>query len=297
VVNAANDDKDWAWVHGLVEGRWQIDPANPGLTVPGRHAVTLRNLRDASAGDDMRVDVALQGPKSKDILLSMHLSDADKQAISKLPWAGIAHVALNGYDVIVTRTGYTGERVAFELFIHPEKAPAFFKDLVESGATPCGLAARDSTRTEAGLPLYGHELAGPLGLNPADAGFASYVKTWKPFFVGKAAYVAHEAQREAMVTRFRLNARGARPPQQGDPLVDDRGRVVGVVTSCAIDSEGYQLGQAYLKQDFQKADTPVMVFAGSARTKLKKDFGALTLGDKAPVPVPATVLTRFPKRK
>lgn len=296
VVNASNDDKDWAWVSGLVEGKWRIDSADPGATVPGRHQVTLRNLRDRKAGDEMRVDIALQGPKSRDILTSLHLSDEDRARIKKLPWAGVTRATINGYDVVVARTGYTGERVAFELFIHPDKAPAFFKDLVESGATPCGLASRDSTRTEAGLPLYGHELAGALSLGPADAGFGSYVKTWKPFFVGKAAYLAHEAKRDAMVTRFRLNQKGARPPQPGDPLVDDRGRVVGVVTSCSIDSEGYQLGQAYLKEEFQAEGTPLQVFAGAARTKLSKDFGALTLGDKAPVPVPVTVLSRFPKK-
>ena len=72
--------------------------------------------------------------------------------------------------------------------------------------------------------------------------------------------------------------------------------MVGVVTSCSIDSEGYQLGQAYLKNDFQQQDTPLQVFAGAARTKLSKPFEALTLGDKAPVPIGATVLSRFPKR-
>jgi glycine hydroxymethyltransferase len=91
--------------------------------------------------------------------------------------------------VIISRTGYTGERIAYEIFVHPEQAPALWAKLMEAGEPfglkPCGLAARDSTRTEAGLPLYGHELAGSLGLNPADAGFGSYVKLWKPFFIGR----------------------------------------------------------------------------------------------------------------
>ncbi len=297
VVNAANDDKDWAWVNGIINGEVMIDPENPGAGAPGRHDVVLRNLRDRAVGDEMRVDIALQGPKSRDVLLSLHASEEDKASIKALPWAGITHVTLNGYDVIVTRTGYTGERVAFELFIHPDKAPMFFKDLAESGATPCGLAARDSTRTEAGLPLYGHELAGPLNLGPADAGFGSYVKTWKPFFIGKQGFLAHEAEREAMVTRFRLDAKGARPPQQGDPVVDRRGRVIGIVTSCSIDSEGYQLGQAYIKKEYLAEGTPIAIYTGAERLKVRKPFGELRLGDKAPVPTPATVLSRFPKRK
>jgi glycine hydroxymethyltransferase len=297
VVNASNDAKDWAWVSGVLAGTYQIDPQNPGATAPGRHDAVLRNLRDPQSGADMRVDLALQGPTSKDVLLSLHGSDEDKAKVQRLPWAGIAQVTLGGYDLIVTRTGYTGERIAFELFIHPDKAAAFFKDLAESGATPCGLAARDSLRTEAGLPLYGHELAAEHGFGPADAGFGSYAKTWKPFFVGKRAFLAHEARREAMVTRFRLDAKGMRPPQQGDPVVDTRGRVIGVVTSCSIDIDGYQLGQAYLKDGYRKPGTPIAIYTGAGRLKVKKPFGELTLGDKAPVPTAATVLTRFPKRK
>ncbi|NPV67023.1 MAG: serine hydroxymethyltransferase [Anaerolineae bacterium] len=297
VVNASNDDKDWAWVSGLIDGKYLVDPANPGAVLPGRHEVTLRNLRDPRHGPDMRVDIALQGPSSRDILLSLHASEADRTAIKKLPWAGIAHVTLKGYDVIVTRTGYTGERIAYELFLHPDKAPAFFKDLVDSGAVPCGLAARDSLRTEAGLPLYGHELAGILGLGPADAGFGGYVKTWKPFFVGKRAFLEHERTRSAMVTRFRLNAKGMRPPQPGDPVVEPRGRVIGMVTSCSIDSEGYQLGQAYIKTDFLEEGTPIAIYTGAEKLTLSKPFGQLRIGDKAPVPTPATVLSRFPKRE
>ncbi len=203
---------------------------------------------------------------------------------------------LGGYDLIVSRTGYTGERTAFELFVHPDQAAALFKALVDLGAVPCGLAARDSLRIEAGLPLYGHELAGPLNLNPADAGFSNYVRLFKPFFVGKAAYIAHEMERDAEVTRFRLDNQRARPPHQGDPIIDARGRVVGVVTSCSVDAEGYQLGQAYLKQEFCSAGTTLSVFAGSAQTRPGKALAELAMGDRLPVPEPATVLSRFPKR-
>ncbi len=297
VVNASTDAKDWEWVSGVLDGKYQIDPDNPGATPPGRFHATLRNLRDPESDADMRVDIALQGPKSRDILLSLDGGDEDKAKVKGLPWAGIARVTLGGYDVIVTRTGYTGERVAFELFVHPEQASPFFKALVDAGATPCGLAARDSLRTEAGLPLYGHELAGAMDLGPADAGFGSYVKTWKPFFVGKKAFLAHEAKRDAMVTRFRLDAKGMRPPQQGDPVLDQRGRVIGLVTSCSIDSEGYQLGQAYLKNDYQAENTQIAIYTGAAKLKIKKDFGELGMGDKVPVPTMATVQSRFPKKK
>jgi glycine hydroxymethyltransferase len=159
------------------------------------------------------------------------------------------------------------------------------------------LGARDSLRTEAGLPLYGHELAGDLTLNPADAGFGSYVKTWKPFFVGKQAFVEHERQRDAVVTRFRMDSKGVRQPHGGDPLIDPRGKVVGLVTSCSIDEEGYSLGQAYLKLSHAEEGTPLWVYQGAHSATFGKPLGELALGDKTLVPSPATVLSRFPKKK
>ncbi len=296
VVNASNNDKNWAWLNAIKNGEVRIDASDASRRLSADR-FTLRDLRAASAGADQRVDLALQGPASKQILTSLAGSEGDKAAVSALPWAGVAHVQLGGFDLIVSRTGYTGERIAYELFVHPDKAAALFKTLVDLGVTPCGLAARDSLRTEAGLPLYGHELAGSLSLNPADAGFGNYVKLWKPFFVGKAAYIQHEIARDAEIVRFRLDAKNARPPHQGDPIIDQRGRVVGIVTSCTIDSDGYQSGQAYLKNDFASEGSAIAVFAGSARTKNGKAPGELHLGDKIPMPEAATVLSRFPKAK
>ncbi|MFQ3568742.1 MAG: serine hydroxymethyltransferase [Aggregatilineales bacterium] len=295
VVNASNNDKNWAWLNAVKEGRVMIDPAKPYRRVR-QSGFALRDLRAESAGADRRVDIALQGPASQTILLSLDASEADRAAVSGLPWAGVTRAQLGGFDLIVSRTGYTGERVAYELFVHPNQAEALMRALIAAGAVPCGLAARDSLRTEAGLPLYGHELGGALRLNPADAGFGTYVKLWKPFFVGKAAFIAHERTRDAVVIRFRLENRGARPPHPGDPIVDKRGRVVGVVTSCALDSEGYQLGQAYVKHGANEEGAALAVFCGSARAKAEKAPGELTFGDRIAVPEPAVVLSRFPKR-
>lgn len=295
VVNASNNDKNWAWLTAVKHGSVQIDPRHPGMTLRGDH-FTLYDLRDASSGIEQRVDIALQGKASKDILLSLGAADADKGKVSKLAWANVTAVTLGGFDLIVSRTGYTGERVAYELFVHPDRAADLFQALVHAGATPCGLAARDSLRTEAGLPLYGHELAGDLDLNPADAGFSSYVKLYKPFFIGKHAFIAHERTRDAEVVRFKLINRGARPSHGGDPIVDARGRVVGIVTSCALDSDGYQLGQAYIKDGSSEEGASLAVYCSADRTTMKKGFGELTFGDKAPVPEPAVVLSRFPKK-
>lgn len=295
VVNASNNDKNWAWVNAVREGSVMIDPQNPARIL-GMTDFVLRDLRVVSSGDDRRVDVALQGPKSKDMLIALGGSDADIAKLNKLAWAGVMRGTFGGFDLIISRTGYTGERVAYELFVHPAQAPALFKALVDLGVTPCGLAARDSLRTEAGLPLYGHELAGPLELSAGDAGFGSYVKLYKPFFIGKWAYITREIARSAVVVRFRLDNKGVRPPHQGDPLVDKKGRVVGIVTSCSIDSEGYQLGQAYVKLEATAEGTSLGVFAGAEKLK-PQSLADVNLGSKVTIPEPVTIISRFPKKK
>ena len=296
VVNASNNDKNWQWLNAVIAGEVMIDPSDPARRIEGADRFELRDLRTRQWGDERRVDIALQGPKSRDYLLQLGGSERDKAQVSGLKWAGVAQVTLGGMDLIVSRTGYTGERVAYELFAHPDQAAELFRRLVDLGVTPCGLAARDSLRTEAGLPLYGLELSGDLNMNPADAGFGAYVKLYKPFFVGKRAFVEYESRRNVQVSRFRMDNRGARPAHNGDPIVNARGRVVGIVTSCNIDSEGFQLGQALMQKDFRKRGTRLSVFAGSARAKVAS-LGNLSIGKRVAMPEPVTILSRFPKRK
>jgi glycine hydroxymethyltransferase len=247
------------------------------------------------------VDIALQGPRSTDILLALCGDAALAKRIKALPWAGLTEGNVSGFDLVISRTGYTGERTAYELFVHPDRAPQFWQALMSAGEPmglkACGLASRDSTRTEAGLPLYGHELDGPLGLNPADAGFASYVKLWKPFFIGRDAFIAHEQKRESVVARFRMNEKGVRRPELGDPVLDRRGKVVGSVTSCAIDSEGYLLGQAYLPLTMAEPETTVFIYQLGGGTRPLRAPDNVRPGARLPIPDAATVLTRFPARK
>lgn len=296
VVNASNNDKNWQWLNAVIAGDVMIDPHDRARRIEGADRFQLRDLRMRQWGDQRRVDIALQGPRSRDYLLQLGGSDTDLARVKGLKWASVAQVTLGGMDLIVSRTGYTGERVAYELFAHPDQAAELFRKLLELGVTPCGLAARDSLRTEAGLPLYGFELSGDLKLNPADAGFGAYVKLYKPFFVGKRAFVEYESRRDVQVSRFRMDNKGARPAHTGDPVVNARGRVVGIVTSCNIDSEGYQLGQALMQKDFRKPGAKLSVFAGSARAKIAS-LGKLSIGKRVTMPEPVTILSRFPRRK
>jgi len=295
VVNASNNDKDWAWANAVLCGEVQIDPSRPmARLLDDPSQVTLRDLRDPKHGEACRVDIALQGQASLGILQRMAHSEADKRRLANMAWSTVAPFKLGAFDLIVSRTGYTGERVAFELFVHPQQAAALFETLVEAGAQPCGLASRDSTRIEAGLPLYGHELGGLHAFTPSDAGFASYVKLWKPFFIGKLAYLERERKREAIIVRFRMLHKGVRPPQAGAAVLDRRGNVIGMVTSCSIDSEGYQCGQAYVKEAFSAPETPLLILnIGKAMTLPT----SVALGDRLPVPDAAVVLPRFLAKK
>lgn len=296
VVNASNNDKDWAWLNGVNDGAVLIDEKRPFAKI--QHPISLKDLRDPQWGGNCRVDMPLQGPKSRDILLSLCDDAALAKRIKGLTWAGLTQGTIAGFDLIISRTGYTGEKMAFELFVHPDKAADLWMTLLEAGERfgikPCGLAARDSTRTEAGLPLYGHEMAGELGLNPAEAGFGAYMKVSKPFFVGRDASVAALENRERTVVRFRMNEKGVRRPENGDPVMDKRGKVIGTVTSCAIDSEGYLLGQAMVKFDMRKRGTAVYIYQLGGGTREIKVPKVIKDGARMPFPDGATILSRFP---
>jgi len=296
VVNASNDDKDWAWLNAVKNGEVCIDRERPWAKVSS-DGCELRDLRDPKQGDRMLVDIAIQGPKSRDILLALGTDDATARTLKGLPWAGVMSGEFGGINLIVSRTGYTGERVAFELFVHPDQSPVLWKKLLEVGEPiglkPIGLGARDSLRTEAGLPLYGHEMAGEMNLGVGAAGFGAYVKTYKPWFIGRKAFLMQEAERTVDLVRFRFVDKSVKMAHNGDPVVDDRGRVVGKVTSCAIDREGYILGQAVVDSKYNNPGARIAIFQGvGVEIPAVTD---LSLGKRTNVPSTAEVLTRFPK--
>jgi glycine hydroxymethyltransferase len=298
VVNASNDDKDWAWLNAVREGRVMVDRARPWAKVYGR-GVVLRNLRDPQAGADMRVDIALQGPKSRDILLALGVDAPTRKRIMALKRTQLCEARVGNFDLVVSRTGYTGERMAFELFVHPDQAPALWDRLMEAGTPlglkPCGLGARDSLRTEAGLPLYGLEMGAHFGFGVAEAGFGTYVKVYKPWFIGRDAYVEREKTRKGVVARFRLSEKG-RKAHPGDPVLNQKGQVAGMVTSCAIDSDGLWTGQAYVEQSLAVEGTPISVYLDAGKAKAgAKALAELKQGDRVPLPAAGVILSRFPK--
>ena len=297
VVNASNDDKDRTWLESVRDGKVKIDNERPWACTYGYEAA-IRNLRNPHAGSAMRVDIALQGPKSRDILLAMGVDDKTRARIMKLKRTELCDAKVGGFDLIVSRTGYTGEKMAFELFVHPERAVEFWNTVLKVGepfgVKPIGLGARDSLRTEAGLPLYGHEMglgSGKFGqpdLGVAEGGFGSYVKPYKPWFIGREAYIAREQERKGVVVRFRFDDQRVRLAHNGDPVDDKDGRRIGWVTSCAVDAERFLTGQAYLELAYTAEGTPIFIHQGGA--------ARLAQGDKLDRPATAAkVVSRFAK--
>ena len=97
VVNASNDDKDRTWLEAVRDGKVKIDNLRPGARTLGYEAV-IRNLRDPQAGPDMRVDIALQGPKSRDILLAMGVSAATRKRLQALQRTELCDARVGGFD-------------------------------------------------------------------------------------------------------------------------------------------------------------------------------------------------------
>jgi len=294
VVNAANEDKDWDWLNAVNERRVVIDRQRPWVQVEA--PTTLRNLKDPQWGEQQKRDLALQGPASLPTLQMLTGDPALKRALARIRRTDLIECELGSVPLVIARTGYTGEEWGFEIFVHPEDMALLWSAILEAGAPfgvkPAGLAARDSTRTEAGLPLYGHELAGPFEITPIEAGFPGYVKYHKPFFVGRDALLAREEGRTREVIRFRVDEKGVRRPQTGDPVVNKKGQLVGHVTSCSIDAEGYLLGLAIVKKQVNLPGTPIAIFPLGG-----KPLAEATAEDRTVLPVEATVLTRFPRKE
>jgi len=302
VVNAANAEKDWAWLTAVNEGLAIIDRDNPARAVEGK--AILRALQDLACGLDQRVDLALQGPASLPTLQALTGDPQVKDALARVRRTDLIEVTLSGIPLVISRTGYTGEEIGYEIFVHPDQAVELWELLLNKGAEygvkPCGLAARDSTRIEAGLPLYGHELAGPLEIIPHEAGFPAYVKFHKPFFVGRKAVMARAARSKRELVRFQVNQTGVKALRGGDhgeTVVNKRGKYVGRVTSCTL-VEGVQVGLALVDRRYAEPDTQLAVYpSASGKGPTVKPPADLAAGDAVVLPVWVTVLPRFPERE
>ncbi len=288
VVNAANNDKVKAWLTGVNAKKTIIDRDHPEKEVEG--APVIRDLRREESGKDRKIDIALQGPNSLFILREIFREPEQKKQLERLGRFEFFVTGFEGREAIVSRSGYTGEEVGFELYVHPEAAARTWNLLLGTGERwgirPTGLGARDSARTEAGLPLYGHELAGEFKVNPHQAGYGCFVKLHKPFFIGRKPYLEQMLKSTRKIARFRMEIRGVRMIRPGNPVLDEAGREIGAVTS-SVPIEGIQCGMALI-------DKPAIVEDNKIGIRLAG--AGVTSDDKSSI-VEAKILSRFPEVK
>lgn len=200
-VNAANREKDFAWMKAHAKGVTPVDRS------------------------DDYAQLAIQGPKAFGIVQRLANKPLDGVATYRFTTGTVA-----GVEALISRTGYTGED-GFELYVAPNKAEALWNALLEAGKgdglVPAGLGARDSLRTEMKYALYGNDIDDTH--TPLEAGLGWIVKLDKADFIGKPVLVEQKAKG---VTRklvgFELTEAGI--PRAHYPITKN-GEKVGEVTS------------------------------------------------------------------
>lgn len=280
VVNAANEEKIKNWITPLAA---DCD------------GLLFKDLKNSTSPDG-KVDIALQGPKSAETL-GLIIDDLGfNEKVQSLKPFTFAPGEIDGTEVIISRTGYTGAKVGFEIFIQSDKAPYLWDAILEKGkllgVIPCGLGARDSLRVEAGLPLYGHELAGPHNITPFEAGYGWAVKLDKKTFIGKTS-IADTS--DMQVARLVLpGEKGVRPIREGDAVVSDEGVCIGEVLSCAKADER-QIAISYIQKQFTSEATPIGIYylARSKGQVAKGRKEKSVTGDKLESDIAGEIVSRF----
>lgn len=293
VVNAANEPKVRAYLAAVQAGKATTDLSRPDRQIA---LASVRNMRDTRGGQDCRVDIALQGPSSMEVLGKLIDNASVSQKIKNSKSFTFFDGQLAGIDCIISRTGYTGAKVGFELFVHPENTAKLWQRLLDAGAIPCGLGARDSLRIEAGLPLYGHELAGHYNISPFEAGYGWAVKLDKEFFIGKPAIEKIAKSFDMKVARMELpGTKGVRPIRQAD-AVTDNGVCIGWILSCAT-AGNRQVALAYMEKDKAKEGDAVGVYylARSESQKSKGRKQAVKRGEQLEADIKGKIVSRFEK--
>ncbi|MBP6927397.1 MAG: glycine cleavage system aminomethyltransferase GcvT [Caldisericia bacterium] len=254
VVNASNADKDFAWIKSH---------ERPGAQVT--------NLSDQYA------EIALQGPKAEDIIRKV----AEFPAWD-LPYFHFGYGKVAGREVMVARTGYTGED-GFEIYTSNQDAPYIWDELLrvgkEFGIKPIGLGARDTLRFEVCYWLYGNELDETI--NPLEAGQKFVVKFEKDF-IGKAALLKAEADgiKRKLVCLKMLEEGGI--PRSHFKVFDGSTEIGFVTSGGMLPTAGYVGAMAYVPTTY-KVGTKVSVEIRGRKLAaeiIKKPFYKGTSGKK-----------------
>ena len=228
VINASNIDKDVNWImHNAKD--FDVEVADESLYYG---------------------EVAIQGPKAEKTVV-----DVLGIPVEDIEFYNFKTFRLNGEDVIVSRTGYTGED-GFEIYGSHDFTRFVWDKLMYAGVQPCGLGCRDTLRFEVGLPLYGDELAEDI--TPIEASLSMFVKLDKPEFIGREALAAQKA--EGVKRRIvGLELEGNAIPRHGYPVEVDGKQVGEITTGYRSISTGKSVAMAMIDKPFDKLGTEVEV--------------------------------------
>lgn len=228
VINASNIDKDVAWIMKNAEGF------------------------DVTVEDESPVygEVAVQGPEAENVVCTVLGMD-----VKDLPFYNFTTFERDGEEIIVSRTGYTGED-GFEIYGSHDFTLKVWDKLMEAGVQPCGLGCRDTLRFEVGLPLYGDELTEEI--SPIEASLSMFVKLDKPEFIGKEALAAQKANgvKRRIVG---LELEGNAIPRHGYPVEINGEKVGEITTGYRSISTGKSVAMAMIDKPYDKLGTEVEV--------------------------------------
>lgn len=228
VINASNIDKDYAWIVKNSEG----------------FNVVLTNESDNYG------EIAVQGPDAEATLEKVLGLD-----LKSIAFYNFKIFNIEGEEVLISRTGYTGED-GFEVYGSHAFTKSLWDKLIDAGVQPCGLGCRDTLRFEVGLPLYGHELSADI--SPIEASLSMFVKLDKENFVGKEALAKQKA--EGVKRRIvGVELEGNAVPRQGYPVLADGRQVGEVTTGYKSISTGKSVAMAMIEKPFDKLGTPVEI--------------------------------------
>lgn len=225
VINAANIDKDWAWIQEQATG----------------YDVTLQNQSEEYG------ELAIQGPQAEQVM----------QEVLGIPCQELAFYTFKQLgDMIVSRTGYTGED-GFEIYATPDYINECWDKLMDSGrCKPCGLGCRDTLRFEVGLPLYGDELS--QDITPVMAGLSMFVKLDKEEFIGREALAKQKADGPARrIVGIELADKAI--PRHGYVVLKDGNPIGEVTTGYHTISTDKSVCMALIDTQYAKLDTDVEI--------------------------------------
>jgi aminomethyltransferase len=227
VVNAGTQANDFSWIQKNIS-----------------EDTTLENRSEQTA----KLDV--QGPDSPRIVQRLV-----EEKIDELKYYRFHANRYRGTDIIISRTGYTGE-IGFELYCPVERAVELFDELCESGVMPAGLGARDTLRLEMGYPLYGHELDETR--NAGESGFARAIAPEKEFI---GSDIVRDSSRHSDVL-VGLQMKGRRAARSGDTVCSEQGEQIGAVTSGSFSPSIHAaIALAYCCRGYHDTGTHVKINA------------------------------------